>query len=72
MRTPNLLLTCDCGTVHEVQVLYYTHAADTVRDLRVRARAQFRRLAGWKQKVRLHCKCGRRIEAVFTDEGNRR
>ena len=64
-------LKCDCGNVHKLESLEMHYPADVKSDERRKERALIAR-AGYKQKLRVHCNCGQRIELLFRNKDGRR
>ena len=65
-------LLCPCGVTHEIVVAVLTHEMDASPIDRLERRGIYVRRTGFTQKARIHCKCGRRLEALFTPKDNRR
>lgn len=65
------LIQCDCGNEHVFHTVEFHHAADATAE----KRKEDRRVMfgnGHKQKMRIHCDCGQRIELLFKHGDGRR
>ncbi len=64
-------LKCDCGNTHVFECVEIHYPAEANSETRKKDRALIAR-GGYKQKVRVHCNCGQRIEMIFRNKDGRR
>lgn len=67
----SFILHCDCGQDHLLVADVVEHGVDPDKENRNKRR-RIKVNAGYKQKARVHCECGRRIELLFKHGDGRR